>query len=106
MATPQTVQCDYKQIDWFQTPNGTDVKVWLLANKRSIKRYCEDVELPFDEGLRRLYDTKHRIPQRDLLDDSYIRHSLNKGTADKGIATKNCSKARVTNEQERNRILQ
>jgi len=103
MATPHKVQCDYKQIDWFQTLDGTEVIVTLLANKHSIKRYCEDVELPFGEGLKRLYQNDY-IPRRDLLDDSYIRHSLNKGTGNK-ISNRNPCKAKVTNEQESSRIL-
>ena len=66
MATPHKVQCDYKQIDWFQTPDGTEVIVTLLANKRSIKQYCEDTELPFKLGMRNLYDDMQYMQQRDL----------------------------------------
>ena len=69
MATPQKVQCDYKQtkmIDWFQTPDGTEVIVTLLANKRSIKQYCTDTELPYKIGMRNLYDDMQYMQQRDL----------------------------------------
>jgi hypothetical protein len=36
-------------------PDGTSVSVYLLARKSSIKRYCEDTELDFKDGLKRLY---------------------------------------------------
>jgi len=55
MATPYKVQCDYKLIDVFVMPDGTSVSVYLLARKSSIKRYCEDTELDFKDGLKRLY---------------------------------------------------
>lgn len=67
MATPHTAQCGYKQIDWFQTPDGTEVIVTLLANKHSVKRYCEDTELPYKIGLRNLYEQELQcMQQRDL----------------------------------------
>ena len=66
MATPHKVQCDYKQIDYFITSDGTPVTVWLLTNKRSVKQYCEDVELPYKIGLRNLYDDMQCMQQRDL----------------------------------------
>jgi len=68
MATPTKVQCDYKQkiIDYFVTSDGTPVTVWLLTNKRSIKQYCEDTELPFKLGMRNLYDDMQCMQPRDL----------------------------------------
>jgi len=66
MATPHKLQCEYKQIDWFCTEDGTEVTVWLLANKHSVKRYCEDTELPYKIGLRNLYDNMQCMQQRDL----------------------------------------
>jgi len=64
MATPHKVQCDYKQIDYFILPDGTEVSVFLLANKRSVKQYCEDTELPYFIGLGTLYGTK--LKSRDF----------------------------------------
>lgn len=67
MATPHKHQCVYKQIDWFQTPDGTEVIVTLLANKHSVKQYCTDTELPYKIGLRNLYEQElQRMQQRDL----------------------------------------
>ena len=66
MATPHKHQCVYKQIDWFQTPDGTEVIVILLANKHSVKRYCEDTEMPYKIGMRNLYDDMQYMQQRDL----------------------------------------
>lgn len=66
MATPHKVQCDYKQIDWFQTPDGTEVSVWLKANKHSVKQYCTDTELPYKIGMRNLYDDMQCLQPRDL----------------------------------------
>lgn len=66
MATPTKVQCDYKQIDWFQTLDGTEVIVILLANKRSIKQYCTDTEMPYKIGMRNLYDDMQCMQPRDL----------------------------------------
>lgn len=65
MATPHKVQCDYKQIDYFITPDGTEVSVYLLANKRSVKQYCTDTELPYKIGMRNLYEMQCMSP-RDL----------------------------------------
>jgi len=70
MATPHKHQCVYKTIDWFQTPDGTEVIITLLANKHSIKRYCEDTELPYTIGLRNLYDEMHRMQH---LNEIYTR---------------------------------
>ena len=67
MATPHKVQCDYKQIDYFITPDGTEVIVTLLANKHSVKQYCTDTELPYKIGMRNLYDEELQCMQpRDL----------------------------------------
>ena len=58
MRYNSTVQCDVKQeqilIDSFES-NGVWVKVYVFANKRSVKQYCKDTELPFREGLLKLY---------------------------------------------------
>jgi hypothetical protein len=56
MTKSSKLQCEYKIIDWFVTEDGTNVDVWLLANKKSVKQYCEDTQLPYKNGLRRLYE--------------------------------------------------
>ena len=65
MVINHEVQCDSKQIliDSFQileddknpmTEIGS-VKVYLLPDKKSVKRYCKDTGLEFREGLRRYF---------------------------------------------------
>ena len=58
MAKPSKLQCEYKQIDEFITEDGTTVIVYVLNNKRSVKRYCQDTDLEFKEGLKRFYERK------------------------------------------------
>lgn len=56
MEQNHEVQCDYKQflIDHFWS-NGISVKVYVIATKRSTKRYCKDAGMPYREGLGKLY---------------------------------------------------
>jgi hypothetical protein len=58
MVSNQKVQCDSKQnlflADEIELDDGTIVRVYLLINKKSVKQYCKDTELPFADGLKRL----------------------------------------------------
>jgi hypothetical protein len=51
------VQCDSKPklflIDAFAIDDTTTVKVYVLDCKKSIKQYCLDVGLPFEEVFER-----------------------------------------------------
>lgn len=54
------VQCDSKLklflIDSFDVDKAATVKVFIFNTKRSIKQYCRDTEVPFQEGFQKLWD--------------------------------------------------
>jgi len=56
MESSNKVQCDLKRIDVIEMDCGATVEVWLLS-KKSVKRYCRDMELEFKEGLKEWYKT-------------------------------------------------
>ena len=43
-------------IDTITVDDTTTATVYVYNNKRSIRRYCRDVEIPFIEGLKKLYE--------------------------------------------------
>jgi hypothetical protein len=54
------VQCDSKPklflIDAFDVDMTTTVKVYVFNTKHSVKQYCKDTEVPFQEGFQKLFD--------------------------------------------------
>jgi len=56
MEQNHELRCEYKQflIDHFVV-NGIHVKVYIAETKKAVKRYCKDIDMPFREGLGRLY---------------------------------------------------
>ena len=56
MEKNHELRCEYKQflIDSFES-NGIPVKVYVIETKKAVKRYCRETEMPFREGLGRLY---------------------------------------------------
>ena len=60
MQKKHELQCEYKHklflIDSFEVDKSTTAKVYVLDNKRSVKRYCADTGLEFSEALKKFYE--------------------------------------------------
>lgn len=65
MGENSELQCEYKHILIEIVPIGKEqwASIYVLADKKSVKQYCRDTDLPFREGLKTLYnDNKKRTP--------------------------------------------
>ena len=61
MVKNTKLQCESKHVlieifdDNTSETTAIPVQVYVLANKKSIKQYCKDTAMPFNEGISRLY---------------------------------------------------
>lgn len=54
MSTTKETQCDIRKLVLVEQreENGFLISVWMFPDKRNIKRYCNETELPFKLGLQ------------------------------------------------------
>ncbi len=54
-AKPSNATLNKVLIDIVPTTEDSFAAVYVLATKKSVKRYCEDTGMPFEEGIQILY---------------------------------------------------